>query len=1582
MFDLEIVIPVLNEEKAVAELIKRIDKSLRSEKISYRMIFVDDHSTDKTVEIIQSFKKKYPILLHTKTGKPGKAYSILEGANLASSEKIAMIDGDLQYPPEVLPHMFRLSKVYGVVVADRKKDHLSLVRRILSNLNSQMIGKHLLGLDCDSQSGLKVFRKEIIEQLNKKDLKPWALDMPLLYAALNMGYKIGNVEIDFVDRAYGTSKVNFIKTTFQIISTAISLKFFTSKIAFIKPKGESMLGSGVVYKNKKYITHTTLPHSESALYTFTRTQKIIILGLIAGALAGLILNPLNALIVIVAILSLIYFADVVFGAYVLAKSLHYPPELTFDAGELNNLKTKDLPIYSILCPLYKEGNILPEFVKSIRNLDWPKRKLDVLILLEKDDKETLAAAKKLKLPKYIRVIVVPDSQPRTKPKACNYGLQLAKGKYVVIFDAEDKPDPLQLKKAYLGFRKSGEKVFCLQSKLNYYNPDDNLLTRLFTAEYSLWFDVILPGLQSIKTTIPLGGTSNHFRTKQLITMQGWDPFNVTEDCDLGVRIFKAGFSTAIIDSTTYEEANSSPKNWVRQRSRWIKGYMQTYLVHMRNPIKFVREHGIHALIFQLIIGMRISFMLINPILWLATFVYFAFRPFVGEYIEALYPSGIFYIAGISLVGGNFMYIFNYMIGCAKKEHYSLIKYIFFIPLYWILASVAAFKAAQQLILKPHFWEKTHHGLHLSTKLKKQIVKEEQKSETVPQENIFNIRPKISPYFNKAKLLLKGGSLGITLLVGASVGANFLDFLTSTYLGRNLSSEEFGLIGLMGSFIFIVNLIAAGINKTVSHQTAFVYGKYGKPVGRLWYEHRSKVIKLSILFTLVWLLVVPFSEDFFNSHTLFPFLVFTPVWISLMLKAWDGGYLEGSLKFIWLAILTLVAAFSKLLFSVLFVTFGLEHLVYASGPISLFLGFCGGWIVARKVANQNTDAITKPSKANLRFSRTFLATATIAKVSSISFLSLDLIFVKHFLTATEAGEYALLVLVGRIIYIVGGFSSQFILPIISKESGEGIKKSKSFKIIMLSVIVSTLMVFLMVGPLGSTTIPLLFGNNALPIIPYLTPFALAMVLFTIAYSLVTYHQARKEYAFSLIGIVTAIVQFLFLYLFHSNISQVVTGMLLSGAFYLMTTLIMHIYYEKVLAIQANLLDLWDLIVSPKRPALGIQSDNQLNILIYNWRDTKHVWAGGAEVYVHELAKQWVLQGNNVTVFCGNDGSCERHEIVDGVNIIRRGGFYTVYVWAILYYILRLRGRYDVIVESVNAMPFFTPLFSRIPKLAIIHHVHSDIILKELKLPLTRIPLAVITKFIESKVMPIVYQNTQMVTVSKSSKEDMEKIGFGKNKAIQIINPGIDLNILKPSPKSKTPTLLYLGRLKPYKSIDTLIKATNELREVFPNIRVKIAGFGESRKDLESLTRKLGLQRYVEFLGRVSEANKVRLLGEAWVFVQPSTFEGWGISILEANACGTPIVASRVPGLIDSVKNPSTGYTVKVKDEKAFAEAIQKLLQDNKLRKRFSANSIKWANNFGWEGKANDFMNIVLQEVHNIDSVHLFGEQLHSRGENVD
>ncbi|MEI3001403.1 MAG: glycosyltransferase family 2 protein [Victivallis sp.] len=199
------------------------------------------------------------------------------------------------------------------------------------------------------------------------------------------------------------------------------------------------------------------------------------------------------------------------------------------------------------------------------------------------------------LPPYCRVLTVPDAPPKTKPRACNYGLSQAKGVFSVIYDAEDAPEPDQLKKACIAFRRDPEKrVLCVQGKLNYFNSRHNLLTRLFTVEYSTYFDLTLPGYQLFNLPLPLGGTNNHFRTDILRKIGGWDPFNVTEDCDLGLRIYEYGYKTRLINSTTYEEANSQVWNWMRQRSRWVKGFIQTHLVHYRNPFRTMKRLGVYG----------------------------------------------------------------------------------------------------------------------------------------------------------------------------------------------------------------------------------------------------------------------------------------------------------------------------------------------------------------------------------------------------------------------------------------------------------------------------------------------------------------------------------------------------------------------------------------------------------------------------------------------------------------------------------------------------------------------------------------------------------------------------------------------------------------------------------------------------------------------------------------------------------------------------------------------------------------------------------------------------------------------------
>ncbi len=749
---LSVIVPTFNEKDNIGELIERISNSLVLNGFFYEILVIDDGSTDGTEEIVQRLSSMYPVSFFSKRGKKGKAYSLFEGFAKAIYQNLAFIDADLQYPPEEIVKMALKLKNFDVVVADRKTYQDSLSRRVFSKTFKKVFGKFLFDLDYDVQSGLKVFRKEVIDVVNFQPSSSWTFDLEFLRNAREAGFMLGNHSIVFSKRTKGDSKIGLIKTAFEIGANAIELKLSPMLPRQVSPNFPSMKGAGVRYKKKSYTTHTTLPYTKSSLITFSDYQKFIIAVFMELIIMGAILNPLLTLGVIVCLLSSVYFIDTLFTLFIVSKSLIRDQEIKVSDEKIDELSDSNLPIYTILCPLYKEAHIIPQFLENISKVSWPKNKLDVILLLEEDDNESIIKAKELNLPSHMRTLVVPKAQPKTKPKACNYGLSHAKGDYLVIFDAEDKPDPLQLKKAFIAFKEVGRDVVCLQAKLNYYNSKQNLLTRFFTAEYSLWFDVALTGFQSIKTSIPLGGTSNHFRTKDLLTLQGWDPFNVTEDADLGMRLFKAGYKTAIIDSTTYEEANSKWGNWVRQRSRWIKGYMQTYLVHTRDSWGFLKENPVHFALFHLIIGGKISFILINPLLWIATISYFALYQYVGPAIEKLYPSIIFYMAAFSLVFGNFLFMYYYMIGVMKREQYSVVKYVFLIPFYWLMISVAGFMALYQLFFKPFYWEKTTHGLHL---LKKRTA-------TQPKKKGFMLpgiglpRPTVS--FNSTFSSLKKGIL--------------------------------------------------------------------------------------------------------------------------------------------------------------------------------------------------------------------------------------------------------------------------------------------------------------------------------------------------------------------------------------------------------------------------------------------------------------------------------------------------------------------------------------------------------------------------------------------------------------------------------------------------------------------------------------------------------------------------------------------------------------------------------------------------------------------------------------------------------
>ncbi len=469
----------------------------------------------------------------------------------------------------------------------------------------------------------------------------------------------------------------------------------------------------------------------SALQTITWQQgAVLILAFLAVVLTVIYLHE-TALIIALALLTTLYFCDMLANFWLAVRTLNLSAEEQVDDIVVQALATLDWPRYTILCPLYHETAVLEQFVQAMQRLDYPTEKLQILLLTEESDSETRQMLETMSLPSYFEILTVPTGVPQTKPRACNYGLLQATGEYVVIYDAEDIPDPLQLKKVVMTFATSGSKVACVQAKLNFYNTRQNLLTRWFTAEYSLWFDLMLPGLQKLGVQLPLGGTSNHFRTRTLRALGAWDAFNVTEDCDLGLRMSYYGLRTCVLDSTTYEEANSDLRNWLRQRSRWIKGYMQTYLVYMRNPTMYLRSGRFSEFVaLQLFIGGKVAALFFNPLMLALLIAYILLQP-VTLY-HTLFPTPVLYAGMACFIFGNFFYMYSHVVGCMKRGYYTLAKWALLTPLYWLLMSVAAYIAFYQLIFKPHHWEKTHHGLHLHASSSVQEELEQVKQLTMRQ----------------------------------------------------------------------------------------------------------------------------------------------------------------------------------------------------------------------------------------------------------------------------------------------------------------------------------------------------------------------------------------------------------------------------------------------------------------------------------------------------------------------------------------------------------------------------------------------------------------------------------------------------------------------------------------------------------------------------------------------------------------------------------------------------------------------------------------------------------------------------------
>lgn len=449
-----------------------------------------------------------------------------------------------------------------------------------------------------------------------------------------------------------------------------------------------------------HASETRVPAAEScrAYHSTTLQRPAAILTAIVAVLA--LLQPVATLIAVFGIALLAMFCNNIMkliALVLMARSRPAPQAPPVIAH---------LPVVSVMVALYRESNIAAKLTARLDQLDYPRALLDILLVVEEDDQMTRRALSTANLPGWMRVVVVPDGTVKTKPRALNYALDHCRGSIVGIYDAEDAPEPDQIRKIVARFHQRGPEVVCLQGQLDYYNPRSNWLARCFTIEYASWFRMFLPGIERMGMAIPLGGTTLFFRRKALEELGGWDAQNVTEDADLGLRLFRHGYRTELIDTTTFEEANCRSFPWVKQRSRWIKGYMMTWITHMRQPRLLWRQLGPRCFV-----GFQVQFLgsilqtLLAPLIWSLWLIPLGFRHPLPEALGAVAFTGLFVLMTATAA---LSFIFD-VAGMRRTKHRLNPLWALTLTLYHPLATLAAYKALWELLTKPFYWDKTSHG---------------------------------------------------------------------------------------------------------------------------------------------------------------------------------------------------------------------------------------------------------------------------------------------------------------------------------------------------------------------------------------------------------------------------------------------------------------------------------------------------------------------------------------------------------------------------------------------------------------------------------------------------------------------------------------------------------------------------------------------------------------------------------------------------------------------------------------------------------------------------------------------------------
>ncbi|MDO8551724.1 MAG: glycosyltransferase [bacterium] len=803
-----------------------------------------------------------------------------------------------------------------------------------------------------------------------------------------------------------------------------------------------------------------------------------------------------------------------------------------------------------------------------------------------------------------------------------------------------------------------------------------------------------------------------------------------------------------------------------------------------------------------------------------------------------------------------------------------------------------------------------------------------------------------------RLLIKQTLVAPFIFWTLTMVANIFNWLFNLQAGRILPKEDFAVLTVFLSLQYLLNVPANALSTTVTRFTTY-YSEKGEQQQHFYFfrQYWWLTWALAAFFIVVIILLRNYISSFFGLGDSSLILIFAALVIPLFLFNFEMGTLFGHFAFIWAGVLCVIEGATKFLLLLLVPNNNISPLTISlfSLPFASFVAWLISILVARSFHPLSTIGDVSRGKPELRDTYKFLGSSIFAGIGTVLIFNLDVLLVKHYFPAYEAGVYSTLSLLGKILFFGAGSLIALLMPFTTKSVAKNESGRKPLFVLLGLVLFAGSIIWFSYLLAPHFIVSFLLTKDSLIALPYLARYSLGMLFLVLATCFVTYNLARKNYLPANLLLVFALLQGVMIFYFHSSLNQVVNVVLLNLSALLFVTVVIDAFGLTMGALSNNIVSFIKMLSHQEH---SFPLAEKTRILIYNWRDTKHIRSGGAEVYIGELAKRLVRGGHEVTLFTSNDSHCKNDEDVSGIRVIRRGGFITVYFWAALYYLFRFRGKYDIVIDSENGVPFFSPLYVGKPVVLLVHHVHRNVFFESL-IP----PFSWVASFVEGNLMPLVYQNAFVVSVSKSTAEELYKdIGLSTT---SIIQNGVDTEIYTGGEKSAKPLISYVGRLKKYKSIEILLLAFKKILDDFPKSKLVIAGEGDWKKVLEKQAILLRMERKVEFLGYVSEQEKIDLLGKSWVMVQPSFAEGWGITCLEANACQTPVVASRVTGLKDAVSEGESGYLFDYGNALDLYQKLKEIISAPGRRELLGITAREWSKKYSWDLQVKKFEFLISQ-----------------------